>query len=523
MPLFGKSKEELVIDGSICFQRGVKARKESLTKAVEWFRKGAEEFDHGECQYALGKLYLRLEIGTKLEMDLVVHWYKKAIINGVSSYELPFTLGLIYLFGKGDIINEEEALKWIKKAAEDVPQSYTVIGEIYYHGILRANNAFLWQGSRPYHDMFTEVLRYLQTWECKDYKKALEWYMKATKILPANAVPAERIAQIYLRGGYGVGKDYQKALEWSELSRKENNDMEETAKIIVAVYKEGGYGVERDVQKALRYCLEEVNPLFLEAGEICQFCIYPPDFEKAAVYYQKATKWSVHARLNLGYLYLKGLGVMKSVEYSKRFLNIYFYQGYFCHYGIGTAVDYDNAQEYYEKYQIGGEFYGKALNQLGLLQQKKSEDFKEALRLFNLAVEVDCSDAFNSLGDVYKYGYGVDVDYAAAFEWYTKAAQEPMDNGGQFNLGMMYSEGKGTQIDYKLALYWFERAKVYGNESATDFVIAQTKMLLELSEKYAALEERLETLKNDTHLSMKKEPPKKFFYVEDVPQKVYAK
>lgn len=517
MPLFGKSKEEYV-DGGVCFQRGEKASEESMAKAIEWYRKGAEEFDHGECQYALGKLYLQLKIGTKLEIDLVIYWYKKAISNGVSSCILPFTLGLIYLFGKNDIINEEEALKWIEKAAEDVPQSYTVIGEIYHYGILTSNGIH-YQEVAPFHEIFGETLRYLERDDCKDYKKALRWYLKAAKALSTNEVPAEKIAQIYYEGGYGVEKDYQKALDWSQPSKRKHV----CARIIVDVYKEGGYGVKKDVQKALRYCLEEAVPLYSKAGEICQFCIYPPDFEKAAIYYEKDAKLSLTACMNLGYLYLKGLGVTKNIEYSKSFLYNYYYKGYFCQYGIGTAVNYESAQKYYKKCRVGSEFYGKALNQLGLLQQKKSEDFKEALSFFNLAVEENCSDAFNSLGDVYKHGYGVDVDYDAAFKWYSKAAQEPEDNGGQFNLGMMYSEGKGAKVDYKLALHWFEKAKAYGNESATDFVIAQTKMLLELSEKNAALEERLETLKNDTHLSMKKEPPKKFFYVEDIPQKVHAK
>lgn len=67
---------------------------------------------------------------------------------------------------------------------------------------------------------------------------------------------------------------------------------------------------------------------------------------------------------------------------------------------------------------------------------------KNAFRFFKGAAKENCHEAFNSLGDVYNYGLGVDIDYEEAFKWYSKAAEEPMDNGGQFNLALMYGEGK---------------------------------------------------------------------------------
>lgn len=62
------------------------------------------------------------------------------------------------------------------------------------------------------------------------------------------------------------------------------------------------------------------------------------------------------------------------------------------------------------------------------------------------------TSAHNSLGEVYKHGYGVVVYYKEAKKWFIKSAYGKNDKG-QFNLGLMYFEGSITSgIDYALAL-----------------------------------------------------------------------
>ncbi|CAO3645276.1 unnamed protein product [Mucor hiemalis] len=464
----------------MCLQLGKEAHhSNSFEKAAEYYRRGAEQFDHGDCQYELGRLYLLLRIVETSSLGLVVHWYKKAISNNVSGCALPLTITLVYLFGDDDIKNETEALKWIEKAAEYNPECYTVIGDAYYAGGIPFEDRYEIQHALEAHD-FTKTSRTASTDPPKymfgieqksvgkDYAKALEWYLKAAKALPHKDAPATKIALIYYLGGHGVEKNYQKVLDWSECFWGEVcKTMVEIIRMIVAVYREGGYGVEKNVQKALNYCLlDESWPLSIDAGEIYQFYSYPPDFQKAAVYYEKGLHWNQSlASERLGYLYLKGLGVKINYSRAKQLLGgDNYYAGYFLHYGIEAAVNYDLALSYYERCKTGNKYYGRSLNQIGLIHQARSEDFGKAIDLFRCAAEENCYDAFNSLGDVYKHGYGVDVDYEEAFKWYSKAAEEPRDNGGQFNLAVMYSEGKGTQIDYKLALHLFQKAKNYGND-----------------------------------------------------------
>ncbi|CAO3645280.1 unnamed protein product [Mucor hiemalis] len=469
-------EDENPTDGETCFQLGKKAYHEceTIEKAVEYYRRGAEQFEHGDCQYVLGRLYLLLKIAETPNLGLVVHWYKKAINNNVYGYELPLTIALIYLFGDKDIKNETEALKWIEKAVENNPECYTVIGDAYYAGgvpfrdrrdllsVLKIRDAVT-RSADPPEETFIELKSV-----GRDYVKALDWYLKAAKVLPPKEAPATKIALIYLHGGHGVEKNYQKALDWTERFWGEIRKTEtETVKVIMAVYREGGYGVEKDVQKALNYCLLDNSwPLSIDAGEIYQFYTDPPNFEKAALYYENALRWDRSlASERLGYLYLKGLGVKINYPRAKQLLGgDTYYVGYFLHYGIKATFNYDLALSHYERCETGNKFYGRSLNQIGLIHQARSEDFGKAIELFKRAAEENCYDAFNSLGDVYKNGYGVDVDYEEAFKWYSRAAEEPRDNGGQFNLAVMYSEGKGTQIDYKLALHLFQKAKNYGND-----------------------------------------------------------
>lgn len=78
------------IDGPTCYQSDEKTVKNSPTKTAEYFRRGAEIFEHGECQYALGYLYLLKKIHTpQPNVGLVAYWYEKAISNEIPDTGFP--------------------------------------------------------------------------------------------------------------------------------------------------------------------------------------------------------------------------------------------------------------------------------------------------------------------------------------------------------------------------------------------------------------------------------------------------
>lgn len=72
----------------------------------------------------------------------------------------------------------------------------------------------------------------------------------------------------------------------------------------------------------------------------------------------------------------------------------------------------------------------------------------------------------NRLGLIYHYGQGVPQDYAAAYEWYHKAALQGV-NEAQYNLGYLYHHGYGVAQDYSKAYVWYTLASVAKNPQAS--------------------------------------------------------
>lgn len=69
------------------------------------------------------------------------------------------------------------------------------------------------------------------------------------------------------------------------------------------------------------------------------------------------------------------------------------------------------------------------------------------------------------LGNMYFYGYGVEIDYAKALKFYREAAKKS-NNKAQFNLGFMYLNGYAVEQDYAEAIKWYRKAAEQGNNMA---------------------------------------------------------
>ena len=81
------------------------------------------------------------------------------------------------------------------------------------------------------------------------------------------------------------------------------------------------------------------------------------------------------------------------------------------------------------------------------------KNIPEGLRLLKSAVDRGNKKAMNSLANLYCTGrvYGIDVDYAEAFKWYTAA-----DNKSR--IGECYLYGRGVEQDYDMAVKCFVEA-----------------------------------------------------------------
>jgi uncharacterized protein len=92
--------------------------------------------------------------------------------------------------------------------------------------------------------------------------------------------------------------------------------------------------------------------------------------------------------------------------------------------------------------------------------------FDEARALLLAAAEAGEAEAQALLGQVYQAGWGVDVDYAKAFHWWSLAAAGGSTDG-QWGLGLLYDEGNGVAEDSAKAVELWQRASSHGNIKAT--------------------------------------------------------
>lgn len=72
-------------------------------------------------------------------------------------------------------------------------------------------------------------------------------------------------------------------------------------------------------------------------------------------------------------------------------------------------------------------------------------------------IDQDDAKAQTNLGVMYESGIGFRQDYAKAFEWFDKAANQGLVQA-EFNLGVMYANGTGVRQDDTKAIVLFQNA-----------------------------------------------------------------
>ena len=93
-------------------------------------------------------------------------------------------------------------------------------------------------------------------------------------------------------------------------------------------------------------------------------------------------------------------------------------------------------------------------------------DYATALREFRPLADQGDAKAQHHLGNMYLYGHGVAQDYAAAFQWYRKAAEHGYVHSA-LALGYMYDDGgQGVPQDYVQAHKWYNIASAFGGKTA---------------------------------------------------------
>ena len=326
----------------------------------------------------------------------------------------------------------------------------------------------------------------------KDYKKALEWWLKAADQGQVTAMV--NVGNAYL-SGWGVATDHMEAAKWYEKAAKKGSKdgkkyLSWAWNYIGTDYHMGRKGLKQDDSQALKYwkmaaeggsstALDNLGNAYSSAWGV----------EKD---YKEATKW-----------YQKAIDTGENAAY-RHLGNLYFFGGY------GIEKNYSKAVELYRR------AYEKDIKEPSMINRiaqmyaagdaSLSKDMNEALRWWKVSADKGDREALSAVASYYENGYGVPKNLEEAFKWHVKAAEkgsvwslnkvanayyygsfgqkenpseaakwyeklakargtgldEIMVEDAKEHLGFMYFDGEGVDKNYEKAFEWFSKCKTNG-------------------------------------------------------------
>ena len=317
----------------------------------------------------------------------------------------------------------------------------------------------------------------------KDYIKAFALYMKAAEM--GNATAQNNVGFAYMTG-QGTSKDLAKAFYWFGQAAEQGSA---AAYNNLGYCYEKGYSVAVDKNTALQYYRKASELGYKTAQDnLARLLIdlaneydIAGNFEMSfRLLSEAAGTGSAAAQNNLGFAYMTGQGTSKN--YAKAF---YWYGqsaaqgsaaaynnlGYCYEKGYSVAADKNMALQYYRKASELG--YKTAQDNLARLlidlanEYDIAGNFEMSFRLLSEAVGTEDAIAQNNLGISYLTGRGTSQDYAKAFYWFGKAAEQGIA-AAYNNIGFCYENGYGISIDIDNALKCYRKAADLGDKSAKE-------------------------------------------------------
>lgn len=238
-------------------------------------------------------------------------------------------------------------------------------------------------------------------------------------------------------------------------------------------------GAEVDYELAMNCFMEAAEEDIEEAAEANYYIghMYDDgygvlkDYEKAYEYLSKAAEYNnAKALFSIGYLYYNGQYVEENKDTAKEYFDRALEAGLIEAYEGLAAIAYNEgnyarAEELVlEVVEKGSEPDLIALAMLDLADLYTEDkagmvDYAKALEWCEKAVALNYPSAYNYMGLMYHYGYGVEKDRAEALKWYEKGAE--YGNAASYNnIGNSYIYEYGVSYDpYKAAENFEEAAK----------------------------------------------------------------
>jgi TPR repeat protein len=294
--------------------------KQSYKKAVDWYIKAAEQGEAGSME-SLGDIYSSKDYeGYNLKQ--ATKWYKKAFTQYQKEAEndddlAQFSLGDLYLYGKGVEQDYNKAFIWYKKSAE---QGYDLaqraLGDLYNNTNFDGYNQ--------------EKAEY---WYRKAAEQGNEYAQQSLEELNSNAsnevdqeeidyeaLPIDELIELannddpwaqdtlgyYYENGEKVRKDYNKAFYWHKKAAEQGNF---SGQFNLGCDYYEGKGVEQNYEEAFYWLTESAKQGYAEAQLLVGICFSEgygvgQDQIKAAYWYKLAAEQGNEYAMEL----LKDLG-----------------------------------------------------------------------------------------------------------------------------------------------------------------------------------------------------------------------
>ncbi|QCK16702.1 tetratricopeptide repeat protein [Mangrovivirga cuniculi] len=200
-----------------------------------------------------------------------------------------------------------------------------------------------------------------------------------------------------------LGQDFEKFYEegnYDAIKVGAQAGMSEAQFFLGKMYA-NGKGEAKDIDKALKYYRKAADQGNAKAMNNIGVQYYsgkniPQDYAKAIYWWEKASELGnqVSTR-NLGVVYRFGRGVDKDLLKASNYFN--------------DAVDNGNYKAYLD---------------LGYMHESEMEDYQSAMIYFSYAAKNGVAAGFKEMGDVYRYGKGINRNLSIAKRLYEKAVEE---------------------------------------------------------------------------------------------------
>ncbi|MGN1139251.1 MAG: tetratricopeptide repeat protein [Ruminococcus sp.] len=411
-----------------------------------------------DAQFVLGFMYDKSVVG-KCDDQEAIKWFRKAAEQGHAKAQ--YNLGKKYYSGFGVQLNNQEAVKWFRKAAE---QGYAyaqyALGAMYHNGeVVQMDNqeAAKWfkkaaeQGHAQAQYQLAKKYFYGNGVQ-QDYEEAEKWFRKAAE--QGHAQARQMMGCMYLTGDV-VQQDSKEAERWFRKPAESSNFyktkaeqwLRKSAESIVADLLRAE-GKDASKTQGDANALSELGKMFEKKKQD----------EAAVMLYRKAAEQGDYVAVaGLSRLQREGSAGAQSYGLCLSYEE----------YGNEVQENYEEAAKWFrkaaEQEDAGAQYY--ILGYMYIWGKGVQRDYEEAAKWYRKAAEQGHAKAQCQLGEMYDYGEGVQRDYEEAAKWYRKAAEQGHE-GAQHMLGNLYKDGRGVRQDYKEAARWYRKATDQGNSSS---------------------------------------------------------